>query len=84
MNNDDMNGFWNLNNPIYTTFTTSSFDSYGPSVTYTVSVDGSSFSIGPDLEAIYNKADKEFDELEDQTSLAKQMLNDIGITWNEE
>lgn len=63
------------------TFTTN----YGTlPTTYTVFTDGSSFSIGPDLDAIYTKADKEFDAMEDQTSIAKQMLNDIGITWNEE
>ena len=52
--------------------------------TYTFFTDGSSISIGPDLNTVLEKADKEFDAMEDQTSIAKQMLNDIGITWNEE
>ena len=72
---------WDPRKP-YTTYTVS-YENLGPSYTYTFS-DGGSFSIGPDLEAIFNKADKEFDAMEDQTSIAKQMLNDIGITWNEE
>jgi hypothetical protein len=54
------------------------------SYTYTVNLSDSAFSIGPDLEPIYDKADKEFDAMEDQTSIAKQLLNDIGITWNED
>ena len=62
------------------TFTTS----YGTlPTTYTVFTNGSSFSIGPDLDAIYKKADKEFDAMEDQTSIAKQMLRDIGINVEE-
>lgn len=60
----------------------------------TVPVNYSVFNNGSDLvfvnEAVVNKAvnsiakaDKEFDAMEDQTSIAKQLLNDIGITWSE-
>lgn len=70
----------NMNNVTYT-FTTN-YDTIP--VSYSLFTDGSSFSIGPDLNAMLEKADKEFDAMEDQTSVAKQMLNDIGITWNEE
>ena len=52
-------------------------------IVYTFNVADGSISIGPDLEAIYDKADKEFDAMEDQTSIAKQLLNDIGINWND-
>lgn len=73
---------WNKNQPnVSYTFTTS-YDTYP--TTYTVLADGFAFSILPDLDAIYTKADKEFDAMEDQTSVARQMLNDIGINWNEE
>jgi|TARA_B100000497_G_C7257604_1_gene183177 hypothetical protein len=73
---------WNPKQPnVSYTFTTS-YDTYP--TTYTVFTDGSTFSIVPDLDAIYTKADKEFEAMEDQTSVARQMLNDIGINWNEE
>jgi hypothetical protein len=75
----DNNFFWNYNNLGSLYYTT-----YNPNVSYTVTINGNNFSISPDLNAIYEKADKEFDALEDQTSIAKQMLNDIGIKWNEE
>ena len=68
-------------NVVYTI--TSDWSSLNYPTTYTFFSDGSKFSIGPDLHAIYEKADKEFDALEDQTSIARQMLNDIGITWND-
>jgi hypothetical protein len=74
---------WDPSKPNYTTYTFTS-SSFPSNYTYTVNVGDGNFSIGPDLEPIYDKADKEFDAMEDQTSIAKQLLNDIGITWNED
>lgn len=73
---------WDPSKPNYTTYTITSSDISNYS--YTINLNDGYVSIGPDLEAIYDKADKEFDAMEDQTSIAKQLLNDIGITWNED
>jgi len=79
-----MNNFYDWDpskpNQVSYTFTSSELDT---SFVYNVNVNNNSFSITPDLEAIYDKADKEFDAMEDQTSIARQMLSDIGITWND-
>lgn len=37
------------------------------------------YTIDTDPLTSYNRIDAEFDKLEDQTSIAKQLLNDIGI-----
>lgn len=79
--NDDDKSFWSFtpDSAMFNSFSTN----YTPNMQYTFSTINGTFSISQDLNAIYEKADKEFDALEDQTSIARQMLNDIGITWND-
>jgi hypothetical protein len=81
-----MNDFfsWDPSNPNYTSYSfTTSTGTFPANYTYTINLSDSAFYIKPDLVSIYDKADKEFDAMEDQTSIAKQLLNDIGITWND-
>jgi hypothetical protein len=63
----------------WVTINISPYDIDYSKINYSFTMDLTNYSIDSDPILEYDKIDAEFDALEDQTSVAKELLNKIGI-----